>query len=314
MSRTVRHRGLVPAFIVLAAAASWVGCSPTPPSCVYNLSRTAVSLPAAGGSEIVTVTTTAGCTWTATSSAAWLTITSGGSGTGSGSVGFSATANGPSSRSATLTVAGQSVAVSQDGAPAPTYSLSGKITDVFMGPSATGFGLPGVAVTVAGGPSQGSATTDFTGTYTVSGLLAGTYTVTFQKTHFRPASATIAISGPATLPMTLSLDTPASPSTSNLTGYWTGVGTYPNNPFKLALIQTGNQFRGWYMDSKGDWSPDVTEWPAGGGITMPEFTLLVRFGDAGLLLECVVEDARRMKGVQRTPSLGNRPFPFDMTR
>ena len=110
--------------------------------------------------------------------------------------------------------------------------------------------------------------------------------------------------------MVMTLATPASPSVSDLTGYWTGVGTYPNNPFKLALVQTGNQFRGSYVDSKGDWSPDVVEWR----VAMPEFTLLVRFGDAGLLLESVVDDARRVKGVQRTPSLGNRPYPFEMTR
>ena len=75
------------------------------------------SLAASGASASVTVTTTSGCAWTASESASWLTITSGGSGTTTGTVSYAATANTTTSpRSATLTVAGQSVTVAQDAA------------------------------------------------------------------------------------------------------------------------------------------------------------------------------------------------------
>jgi len=303
MSRTVRRR--VPFLVGLAVLACWVGCSPTPPSCVYSLSRTSVSIPPGGGSDSVSVTTGSGCAWSAAASASWLAITSGGSGAGSGTIGFSAPANGPSARSATLTVAGQVVAVSQDGVPAPTYVLSGNVSDTFIGPP---LGISGVSVSVSGGASPGSATTDFAGDYTIAGLLAGTYTVTFAKASYLTGTASIAISGPASLSTSLSLDVPATPSAANLTGYWSGTGSYPNDPFKLALIQNGGQLRGMYVDQH-DASLSIS-----GTYSSPELTLRVDFGDAVLFLECVVEDARDIGGVQRTSALGNRPYPFKMRR
>ena len=180
MSRTLRHPRLFALATVLAASVALARCSPTPPSCVYSLSRSAVTLPAAGGSETVTVTTTNACSWTATSGAGWLTVAQPGSGSGGGTVSFSAGANGPAARSTTLTIASQSVAVTQEAAPAPRYTLSGRVTDVFFGPVA---GLIGVTVTASGSAGSASAVTSYGGDYTIAGLLPGTYTVTFQKTY-----------------------------------------------------------------------------------------------------------------------------------
>ena len=57
-----------------------------------------------------------GCDWTATSNDAWITITSGDSGSGNGTVGYSVSANASaSSRTGTLTIAGQTFTVTQDG-------------------------------------------------------------------------------------------------------------------------------------------------------------------------------------------------------
>ena len=82
-----------------------------------GLARESAPLAASGASASVTVTTTSGCAWTASEAASWLTITSGGSGTTTGTVSYTATANTTTSpRSATLTVAGQSVTVAQDAA------------------------------------------------------------------------------------------------------------------------------------------------------------------------------------------------------
>ena len=53
------------------------------------------------------------CGWTASSSASWLTITSGASGTGTGTVAFFADALSAGSRSATLTIGGQTFTVTQ---------------------------------------------------------------------------------------------------------------------------------------------------------------------------------------------------------
>jgi hypothetical protein len=82
------------------------------PTCSYTVTPLSLPFAAAGGSSNVTVTTTPGCAWTVTNPAGWIgTGTLGGTGTGTFTV--SAGANGPSARSATLTVAGRSVTVSQ---------------------------------------------------------------------------------------------------------------------------------------------------------------------------------------------------------
>ncbi|MCM3879033.1 MAG: hypothetical protein ND807_02895 [Vicinamibacterales bacterium] len=85
-------------------------------ACNYSLSPTSANVVAAGVSSSTAVTTTSGCAWTATSNTSWITVTSGSSGTGSGAVGFTVSANSSISlRSGSLTVAGQTFAVTQDG-------------------------------------------------------------------------------------------------------------------------------------------------------------------------------------------------------
>ena len=85
------------------------------PVCSATVSPNSVSLPSAATSNrTIGVTTGAGCPWNASSSAPWLTIASGANGSGSGTVSYSVTANTTTAaRSATLTVAGQSVVVTQ---------------------------------------------------------------------------------------------------------------------------------------------------------------------------------------------------------
>lgn len=298
--------------IGLVWIAGWFGCSPTRPSCVYALSPTSLAVSPLGDSGTVSVSTGGTCTWSASSSAGWLTIVSGANGTGRGTITFSAAANGSVARSATLTVAGQSATVSQDAAPAPRYTLSGRIIDAFLAspdaPHATWPGIAGVSVVVSDGPTPGSATTDGSGDFTVAGLLAGTYAVTAAKAMYATATSTVTVAGPTAVWVTMALDPPVPHVVSNVTGYWSGAGTYPNDPFKLVLIQTGNQLRGMYADQH-DASPAVS-----GTYSTPEFTLRVDFGDAVLFLECMIEDAHDVSGVQRTSALGNRPYAFRMKR
>ena len=65
----------------------------------------------------MTVTTAANCAWSAASDRGWMTITGGSTGTGSGVVSVSLAPNpNEAGRTGTLTVAGKTVAVSQDGA------------------------------------------------------------------------------------------------------------------------------------------------------------------------------------------------------
>jgi hypothetical protein len=82
-------------------------------ACAFSLSSNAATVPASGGIGTVVVNTSPECGWTASSSAPWLTITSGTSGTGTGTVAFFATALSSGSRTATLTIGGQTFTVAQ---------------------------------------------------------------------------------------------------------------------------------------------------------------------------------------------------------
>ena len=91
-------------------------------TCAYSLNSINVSFNVSGGIGNLNVTAAGGgCAWTAASNVAWITITSGASGSGSGTVNYSVAANGtPSSRTGTLTIAGQTFTVTQAGTTGST--------------------------------------------------------------------------------------------------------------------------------------------------------------------------------------------------
>jgi hypothetical protein len=101
---------------------------------------------------------------------------------------------------------------------------------------------------------------------------------------------------------------PAGPGPADLTGTWTGISTYPNAPFQLTLNQDGGALRGQYSDGL-DRSLSVI-----GTYTAPTFAIVVDFGDAKLNLNGTVLGARSAQGVMFTSALGNRQYPFTMTR
>ncbi len=82
--------------------------------CTYSVVPATQNFTASGGTGSLTITTVAGCAWTATSNTAWITINTGNSGTGNGTVNFTVAANTGAIRTGTLTVAGQSLTVTQD--------------------------------------------------------------------------------------------------------------------------------------------------------------------------------------------------------
>jgi all-beta uncharacterized protein len=109
-------------------AAFRVSLAPSPfgttPVCSYSLSPASNSLPAAGGTGSFSILTTSGCAWTAISNTAWVSVTSAPNGTGSATVTYSVSANSSTtSRSGTITAAGQTFAISQAGA-ACSFSIS----------------------------------------------------------------------------------------------------------------------------------------------------------------------------------------------
>jgi Zn-dependent metalloprotease len=85
-------------------------------TCSFSISPTSASAAAGGGTGTVSVTATAGCTWSAISNATFITVTGGSSGTGNGTVSYSVAANGgTTSRTGTITIAGQTFTVTQAG-------------------------------------------------------------------------------------------------------------------------------------------------------------------------------------------------------
>jgi len=102
--------------------------------------------------------------------------------------------------------------------------------------------------------------------------------------------------------------TPTGPSSTDLTGTWSGTATYPNAPFQLVLTETGETLRGRYSDGL-DSSLSVA-----GTLSNASMTLVVDFGDAKLNLTGQVVSPRRVEGVMYTSALGNREYPFTMTR
>lgn len=278
------------------------GCGDSKPSCVYALAPSSASFAAAGGTGTVSVRTGSTCDWTASSSALWVNISSGSSGKGDGTVQYTvASYSGTSARLAEILVAGQSSSVSQAGVS--VFTLSGTVMDAFLG-----IPLADVTVVISSGPTGGSAVTTAGGGYILPGLLPGNYVLSFSAPRFVTSTSSVTVSANTTLNASLALSTASSPSTSDLTGAWSGTGSYPNAPFKLELFQSGTRLTGVYKDQH-DLSLAVS-----GTYSSTEFVLRVDFGDAVLVIECVIDNARQIHGVMRVSVLANFPYPYTMAR
>jgi hypothetical protein len=101
-------------------------------SCSYSILPTSNSLPAEGGTGVVSITTLAGCGWKAIPNVAWIIVTEGANGIGNGSMNYTVQANTSSiPRTGAIDIAGQTFTVMQGGVPctfsiAPTGKLFGE--------------------------------------------------------------------------------------------------------------------------------------------------------------------------------------------
>jgi hypothetical protein len=163
--------------------------------CSFTVSPTNPPALAAGGANgSVSVSTANGCSWTASESAAWLTITSGSNTTGAGVVTYTAAANTTNSpRSATMTVAGQSVTITQDAAPC-SFTVSPTNPPAL----AAGGGSASVTVTTATGcawtASEAASWLTITSAAGASGTGTVSYTATANTTT-SPRSTTLTVAG-----------------------------------------------------------------------------------------------------------------------
>jgi len=123
-------------------------------SCTYTISPASNSFTPSGGTGTIAVTAGSGCSWTAASNASFIAITFGSTGSGNGSVFYSVSSNtGVTPRTGTLTVAGKTFTVTQDGISC-TYAISP------AGQSFTAAGGKGTVTVTAASACTWTATTD----------------------------------------------------------------------------------------------------------------------------------------------------------
>jgi hypothetical protein len=181
------------ASITVAGQTFSVSQSGATPACSYSISPTSASYSASGGAGAVTVNTSSGCAWTATVSVGWVTITQGATGSGAGEARYTVSANASAlSRSASMTIAGQTFSITQAGAaPVCSYSIS---------PTSAGYAASGGAGAVSISAGAGCAWTaasnvawiQITSAAAGSGNGAVNYTVDANTGGARTGTMTIA--------------------------------------------------------------------------------------------------------------------------
>jgi len=178
---------------------------PPAPNCTYSLMASTTSVPAAGGTGSVSVTTQPGCKWSASSSASWLTFVGNPSGTGTGSFSFTAASNAGGARAATLAAGGASVTISQAGGTGGgtcTYALAPAGNSVAANGGsgsvnvATGVGCTWTAtsnvpwITLTGGTSgSGTGQVSYSVTANAGAARSGTITIAGQSFTVSQAAA-----------------------------------------------------------------------------------------------------------------------------
>ena len=210
--------------------------------CTYSIAPTSQALAAGGAAGSATVTAGTGCAWTAASNAGWISVTSGATGSGNGTVGYAAAANTTtSSRTGTLTIAGQTLTVTQAACSytiSPTTQSMTAAAGTANATVTTTSGCPWTATSNAawlsvtsGGSGSGNGTVNYsvaantttssrTGTLTIAGR---TLTVTQAACSYTvaPTTQTLAAGGEAAT-ATVST-TSACPWTATSNAAWLSV-------------------------------------------------------------------------------------------
>jgi hypothetical protein len=212
--------------------------------CTFTLAPTGASVAAGATTGTVTVTAPAGCTWSASSNQTWAAITGGATGNGNGTVSYSVAANGTTSpRSATLTIAGQSFALTQAGGSC-NFAVSPASDTV---PAAGGTNRT-IGVTVQAGCAWSATPSASWITVTGGGTGNGNGTVTYQvaaNTSTSQRSATIAIGSQV---VTITQDAAACSYT--LTPASVKVGSNSSNGSATVTAQPGC---GWTATPAATW-------------------------------------------------------------
>ncbi len=166
-----------------------------PASCSFSLTPSSQTWPSSGGSGVVNVVTGSACNWATSGGTSWLYVTANSSGTGPGSVSFQVTANTTaSSRSASLTVGGQTFTVTQSGYSSSYSVIASSNAGGNISPSGTSKLLSGESKTYTISPKWGynisavqvdGVSIGAVSTYTLTNITANhTIRAFFKKSRF----------------------------------------------------------------------------------------------------------------------------------
>jgi Putative binding domain, N-terminal len=163
--------------------------------CNHSISPTIRPFGSGGGAGSISVTSSAsGCSWIATEGVGWINITSGSSGSGDGTVTYSVSPNTSSnSRSATITAAGQSHMVTQEGIPC-SYSISPTIKSFESGGGTSSISVTSLVDDCSWTATEGVGWINITSGSSGSGNGTVTYSVS-PNTSSNSRSATITVAG-----------------------------------------------------------------------------------------------------------------------
>ena len=204
------------------------------PLCTYSVSPTTVAVPASGGTSVLSVTAPEGCEWSAQSSVPWLTVAPA-SGSGSGTVTVTVQSTSGPPRSGTISVAGETIAVSQGAGcdvavtPATVTAPAGGRSGTLQVSTATGCSwtaqanVPWIVLTPSGG--NGTGVVNFTVQANTGSQRQGTISVGGQSVAITQASGctyTVNSTQPPSLPSTPTVNT-VTVTTSNEACQWTAT-------------------------------------------------------------------------------------------
>jgi C1A family cysteine protease len=178
---------------------------PSTPTSNYSLSPTNSTMSNAAGSGKITVTAGNSSVWLAKSSATWITLASSAAVTGNGTISYSVAANttsGPRTGTISLTNKNSNVVgtftLTQQAQPV-TYAVTGTVKSN----SSTGSTIAGASISFAGK----TTTTAGNGTFSITGVAAGTYALAISAPGYAPYTSNITLNANQTIVAAL---TPAS--------------------------------------------------------------------------------------------------------
>jgi trimeric autotransporter adhesin len=260
--------------LVAFGAASCGENLPANPSCGYSVTSSTQAFAAAGGSGTVTIATGTTCSWSATADSPWVSLSGAASGSGPATLQFTVVPNSASApRKATLTVAGQPLALTQEGRAPCEYVVSPVTLDVGAagGPASIAIataagcewtvtsGAPWVSVTSAASGSGSASVSVLVAANASTDERQATLVVAARSIALRQAGATPAPPPPVTCEYTV--------SPTDVVEHWHGTGFTVNISTSIGCHWTATASEGWLSlnQTSGEGSASI-------GVSYSQFT------------------------------------------